>query len=415
MLEKLKNSSFYYFIACTSIVIGFVFQDFHKVPLTGGIIVLGLLWIGTFEFKDKLKTLIANPIALAFIALYLFHIISLLYTTNTAVAYRDLELKITLLLLPIFMLSSKLFSKKYIILLLHIFTISMVAMAAYDLYKSLLEFQISSNINVFYYKNLPHLLVGKPHYISWYYSFALFIAFREILIKKKYILAWSTASITLLVSLILLSSRVYLLAFIIVSIVSYAIWIGKNKMQKNAFVKLLIPLAVIIGTILLIPNTRARITDTYSEINKLFNPEDHRQTNPRVYIWNSATELIAEKPFLGYGIGDAKTELTNSLKNCDALFWNGKKNVPLNKKSLNFHNQFLQTWAEVGIFGFLLLAFIMIRPFFLKNQHPLFLIFVGLTLIGFLTESMLERQAGVVMLAFMYPLLASLNTAEKSS
>jgi hypothetical protein len=39
----------------------------------------------------------------------------------------------------------------------------------------------------------------------------------------------------------------------------------------------------------------------------------------------------------------------------------------------------------------------------------LFLIFVGLTLIGFLTESMLERQAGVVMFAFMYPLLSSLK------
>ncbi len=81
----------------------------------------------------------------------------------------------------------------------------------------------------------------------------------------------------------------------------------------------------------------------------------------------------------------------------------------IHAKKLNFHNQFLQTWAEVGILGFLLLVFLMFRPFFLKNQHPLFLIFVSLTLIGFLTESMLERQAGVVLFAFMYPLLADMK------
>ena len=92
MLNKLKHSSFYYFIACLSIVIGLAFQDFHKVPLTGGIIVLGLIWLGTFKFKEKFITLSKNYFALSFIAFYLLHLTSLLYSSTTAVAHSDLEL-----------------------------------------------------------------------------------------------------------------------------------------------------------------------------------------------------------------------------------------------------------------------------------------------------------------------------------
>ena len=81
MLNKLKHSSFYYFVACTSIIIGLVFQDFYKIPLTGGIIVLGLIWLGNFKFKHKLKTLLTKPFALCFIAFYILHLVSLLYST----------------------------------------------------------------------------------------------------------------------------------------------------------------------------------------------------------------------------------------------------------------------------------------------------------------------------------------------
>ena len=409
MLNKLKHSSFYYFIACLSIVIGLTYQDFHKVPLTGGIIVLGLIWLGTFKYKLKLKELSKNHFAFVFIAFYLIHLGSLLYSNNTSIAYKDLELKVTLLLLPVFMLSTILFSQHKKLLLLRVFAICMVAMASYDLYHSFLEYTIDKNTQAFFYKNLPHLLIGKPHYVSWYYAFSLFISLREILILKKNRILWSLGFSILLISLILLSSRAYLFAFLIIASISTIVWISKKGLSKLSILKAVGALAILVGVIFAIPNTRNRITDTFVELNKLVDTTDHRQTNPRVYIWKYSMEIIAEKPIFGYGVGDAKDELGKSLKNCDALFWNGEKNVPLNNKSLNFHNQFLQSWAEVGVLGFLLILLLIIRPFYLKNQHPLFLIFVGLTFIGFLTESMLERQAGVLMFAFMYPLLSSLK------
>ena len=110
MENKDTKISLFYFSACFSFIVGLVLQDFFKIPLTGGIIVLGLTWIFTLKFKAKFKTLLSKPIALALIALYVLHLISLLYSTNTPVALNDLRLKITLFLLPLFMLSTSLFS-----------------------------------------------------------------------------------------------------------------------------------------------------------------------------------------------------------------------------------------------------------------------------------------------------------------
>jgi len=99
-------------------------------------------------------------------------------------------------------------------------------------------------------------------------------------------------------------------------------------------------------------------------------------------------------------MGDAKEQLNLSMT---------QTNSPFSGRSLNFHNQYLQSWAQVGIVGFLLLLYAVIGPLFTKNQHPLFLIFIGLTLVGLLTESMFERQSGVLFFAFMYPLLLGLR------
>ena len=114
------------------------------------------------------------------------------------------------------------------------------------------------------------------------------------------------------------------------------------------------------------PKTNLRINDTVVELQKLFGSDIKKQTNPRVFLWEHGLGLITKKPFLGYGVGDAKGELTMVLKDCDAKLWDGKRNVPIFEKNFNFHNQYMQTWAEVGVFGFLILLFIMIHPFLLK-------------------------------------------------
>ena len=295
------------------------------------------------------------------------------------------------------------------IVIIKLFAVLMMLMALTDLTHAFLEYLVSGNQEAFYYIHLPYLLASKVHYVAWYYSFAIFVSIDHLMSSNSNRALWFLGLLILLFSLILLSSRAFILAFIVVFILSFLKWFKTVKVSSLMWAKILSIAALFIFFLVFLPSTNLRLNDTFVELQKMFGYDTPKQTNPRVFIWRYGAEVIAKNPIFGFGVGDAKGELGLALESCDAMFWNGEQNVPIQKKNYNFHNQFMQTWAEVGIFGFLILLFIMIHPFLLNNSHPLFLIFIGLTFIGCLTESMFERQAGVVLFAFMYPLLSGLN------
>ena len=404
-----KGKEFYYNLGGISFIIGLFVQDFFKIPLTLGIIIFGLTWIFSFDYQEKLKQFKKSPIAISFLVFYLLHLLSMLYTEDVSVGWNDIRLKLSLLLFPFFFLTSTTISYKSRERLLHLFVFSCLAMAGIDLMISISEYLNTSDISVFYYKNLAHLLKAKAHYSSWYYLFAVFVAFYQATRSNNKRYLWLLSSAFLILNLILLSSRIHLLALGVFFIIALVKYLSKRQMTSRYWLRITLVGCLFIGTLYFIPNTRSRIQDSFVELNKFLGAEDHRQTNPRVYIWKYATELIAESPVMGYGVGDAKHELQLALLDCDAKFWDGDKNMPLHDKTLNYHNQFMQSWAEIGLLGFLLLVFIMIRPFSEKGHHPLLLIFIGISLFGFFTESVFERQAGVVFFAFMYPFLYGLQ------
>ena len=409
MINKTKDISYYYFIACISFVLGLFMQDFFKVPLTGGIIIIGLIWIFSFSYKKKLRCFIKKPIPIAFVLLYLLHLLSIFYTENSPEGWNDLRLKISFLLLPFFMTTVQFIYNEQRMFILNFFAVLMMLMALTDLTHAFLEYLVSGNQETFYYINLPYTLTNKVHYVAWYYSFAIFITIYHLISSQSNRTFWFLGLLILLFSLILLSSRAFILAFIFVFILSFLKWFKTDKLSRLMWAKVSSIAALFLLSLVFIPSINMRLNDTVVELQKMFGYDIPKQTNPRVFIWRYGADLIVKNPIFGFGVGDAKEELNVALESCDAMFWNGEQNVPIQNKNYNFHNQFMQTWAEVGIFGFLILLFIMIHPFLLKNSHPLFLIFIGLTFIGCLTESMFERQAGVVLFAFMYPLLYGLN------
>ena len=140
--NQIKSSKLY-LLACTSLVVGLFMQDFFKVPLTGGVILFGLSWVFTLRFKDKIQTLITQPVAIGFILFYLTHLLSIIYTQNLDAGWRDLQLKITLLLLPLFMMSTHLFSSQKKMTLLQLFSVLMIIMSVADMAMSLSDYIIT--------------------------------------------------------------------------------------------------------------------------------------------------------------------------------------------------------------------------------------------------------------------------------
>lgn len=116
-------------------------------------------------------------------------------------------------------------------------------------------------------------------------------------------------------------------------------------------------------------------------------------TAARAEIWKVSLKLIAKKPVLGYGVGGEKNLLVNAYTELGLFYFAEQK--------LNAHNQFFQTGIAIGGLGLLVLILMLFIPlyFSLKNRYYLYGCFIVLIGFNFLTESMLERQAGVVFYA----------------
>ena len=83
------------------------------------------VWLFTGDtVKVKLQRFIHNKTAVVLVALYLLHLVGLIYTTDFAYAWKDLRVKLPLLIMPIVLSSVKPLNKKYFDLLMLIYVAS---------------------------------------------------------------------------------------------------------------------------------------------------------------------------------------------------------------------------------------------------------------------------------------------------
>ena len=139
---------------------------------------------------------------------------------------------------------------------------------------------------------------------------------------------------------------------------------------------------------------KIRIDEAISTLNSENDLNASSTSEMRLAIWKTSAYLITNKPLIGYGTGDVKDVLLVEYQSRNLSFILDKK--------LNAHNQFLQTTIAIGLVGGILLIMMLLIPIFmsLKNKHYLYLGFLLLMIINFSTESMLERQLGVVFYSF---------------
>jgi O-antigen ligase len=123
-------------------------------------------------------------------------------------------------------------------------------------------------------------------------------------------------------------------------------------------------------------------------------------TASRLLAWKTAWQIAHDYFPLGTGTGDIK-EVTLAYYEKSGYQW------PLYYK-LNAHNQFLQSFAALGIAGSGALICILWLPVFFRKTDDLpTVIFPVLLFINFLFESMLEVQNGVMMITAFYVFFAS--------
>lgn len=251
------------------------------------------------------------------------------------------------------------------------------------------------------------LSIFKAHsYFSMYIAFSVLIIiyfFRTKIIKTKLSkIFYGVSLVFFTIMMFLLQSRSNFVALPIITITLIINELHKNYNTK----KLLIYLGIFCLTISAIFSSE-HIRNNIHEIknislnNFVTNIKDY---DLRYREWYAATKLIKENFWFGTSPANASEQLNNMY---------GKLGYDIAlKNSFNAHNQYLQSFLENGIFGFLILIFIIAYGFIAAiKQHNFLLFFLVLLLsVNFLFESMLNRMAGVVFMMFFLNLFSFVST-----
>lgn len=335
-------------------------------------------------------------------ALYLLHVIGLLWSDNLKYAGLDLQIKLTLLLLP-FAIGTTTITKDERYNVLKSFIGGCILASSYLLINAFKNYSASQNIHLFFYTDLCSVLM-HPTYFTMYLNLAIILLLYFIASAEK-VRTQSTSAIILyflLLMAILLSARTAQAAIVVTMILFLGLQFKKIKLKSSG-------IAVIITVVIMTGASHfmlTQINNRYTQVeNAIATPtqgtvQEYNSTTGRLEIWKESLEVLKSNWLIGTGTGDIKDELVKTYKSHDFKYGY--------EKELNTHNEYLQIWLSIGLIGFILIVLVHLIPIVQFNQYtdfifPIFIVICGLNA---LTEATLETQRGVLFFAFFFSLMA---------
>ena len=374
-----------------------------RVASTIPMVLLAIVWLIDPRWEAKLKKVGTNWLFWILISYFLWLIISISYTEQTAVGITDLRGKLPLLALPLIIGCIHFLSRKKIEYIFLSFLVGCVAGILMSLGYAIWIY-LSEGENLFFYKDLFSLLHIHPSYFATYLIFGLFLMIYFLSRYKKLLNGFlkylMIAAIFLFLAVIVLSSarmQILISLFLInTSILFYSV-------LRSRYMLLFLLLAfngLVVSSVFVLEYPKKRLSD-FNQLDYEFDQsKGWNGLTIRLALWQCSWELIREKPILGVGTGAVKQDLMTIYKKHD--FKVGIRN------NYNPHNQYIQVWLASGIIGLILFLSGLIVPLYysVKHSSPLYLLFLVLMAIGMVSESMLELQNGVVFYAFYHSIFA---------
>ncbi len=334
------------------------------------------------------------------IVFYVLHVSGLIYSSNLKYAVFDLQIKSPLLFIPLIFLANRLpnyQSIKYSFVAGNFFAIAIC------LTNAIINFKITNDNSVFFHVAYSYFL--HPTYFSvylnisaiflldWYFDKNTKSAFQKVMFAFMLAL--------LVINIMLLSSRtatfVFYLSFLVVLFYYLRnVFPFLNKIKFVAlFVIFALPLQIISFKLF---NRYGQVSDMVMRLEGKSSGE-YNSASVRLVLWERAFSVIKDNPILGVGTGDIKDELMK--KYAEAGFTKGIE------KYYSPHNQLMHTGVILGIIGIVSLLLIFVVPFLMlkKNSFYILKVFLVLFFFNLMTESLIERQAGVVFFTFFLALL----------
>ncbi len=356
-----------------------------------------LNWVIGLRLGTNFKSIFKNKYLLLFLSFYMLHLIGILYSHDLYYGANDVLLKLSLFIFPIVIFETINYSWDKVYKLLFSFVIGCFAACIICLIHSMIIYPIRKDLIVFFYGDLS--FIHHPGYFSMYLNFV-----NVILLYFTFLSDSSRTKITTILScLLIVFFSVFILLLnsktgIIVSLLIYCIALLYYYLH---FKKGFIVLATIIGIGLFFFSIQHYVTKPVNprflkpevmiqDEHKTIDKQTTESTSVRILIWGSAMEIIKQNLLFGVGTGDVKDVLLDKYKE--------KGMTGALNERLNAHDQFLQTFIALGLPGILLLFSSLVFPLIaaLRKWNFIYITFLIIIFINFLTESMLETIAGVI-------------------
>jgi len=395
--QKIDSDLIIYYISFVYIF-GIVFQSISKIPLTFGIVFSTFFWLIKPNYSQKWKLLKQNKAHLAIIVFYLIMLTSLLWTENTHNFGRLIQLKLSLLLTTLVWSSTQLTKKQIHRLLLFFISIFAIHLSIDHIYSLI-------NNGIFNAHECSIITPNRKHYLGLLALFSYGIsAYFTINSDKKNKIVYILLALFFVYNIFYIGARIHLISFVLLSIWLFSLMLKSKLKTKQIIISATTILVIGLGFIFGSDRIQYKIKETKDEIIKMFDDKHEKNMNPRMYIWPNSLEVINENFWLGCGLGDGQDKLTKKNERIDTLFWIDGANTKLSDKNINSHSQYLEILTQTGFFG--LITFLCALFYSFKRRTSITTIFLIAICFSMLTESILERQMGVVFFAFFFSFLS---------
>jgi O-antigen ligase len=326
------------------------------------------------------------------IAFFLYHIVGMLWSENMAFGWADVGMKASFIIVPLivsignFTIQPRQFAKIVSFLLAFV----VCCLLIFASWKS--WYYEEDNRWAYYFESEYSYFIHRSYwatYTAMASSWMLYEFFSEANGRKQiYFLCWALLSL----STVLTISKAGIIIWLVLSFSVFIHYVIRRKWFKLLGFGIL-AFAVLVMFLLF---SNSRIASRFQEIPNAIstvqtsNNQSAESNTARMIMWSTSVKVIKDQWLSGTGTGDVK----------DALLAKNKElnNTGVVEKNLNSHNQFLNTWAQLGIVGFVLLGMIFLMIFRISaRQKNIYGVLFGVTLIlTMLFESFVETQAGII-------------------
>lgn len=334
--------------------------------------------------------------------LYILYCIGMLWSSNTAYGMMDLQIKLPLILIPFLFcfIPREYLTKKRLWIYASAFITGITIVLSCLLISAILR---NMHAETFNFRRIMYIYLSAkyaPNYLATETCIAAILTFFNplhflrisdkgvIIIKSCLICFFNTL-------LILLDSRVGSIGIAVADlIILFHLFRKRNILLALLFIAYVIGNVAFVGAMSRLPFERS--------IPKSVNSYSESRLTIYYYVLNKS---IMSSPVWGYGTGDTKDVLTKMYSDEQIGF----------KRYLNAHNQFLQTTVAIGVLGLVCLVAVFVCFALRLWERKYFALLAGLAIIGLLmmTESSLERQAGVHFCSFAFCWLYAISCKNK--